>query len=274
MSWFKLWYDSTHALDTRTQGWTVSGSETFAAPEADVEEITVPGRNGTVIIPRGRWNNVERTFSVFLPQFEAGLATLKNYALQCANGYFMLEDEQSDAAGVFYMARVKSIEVDSTGPYFGTGVVNVVFDCQPQRFLLAGMRWATYAAGNVGDLILWADATNLTVWNREAEPAEMAIMVHGYGEFGWYPVGNPNALKDWEVTEYPSEYGNFVLDAMSKTVYFTESAQNAWDYVRNQGSATSDTWPVIQGGGNHGFYIARGSYTLTEIEVLPRWWRL
>ena len=44
----------------------ISGEGTFNAPTRAVEEQIVPGRNGTLIIDGGRWENIMVTYPAYI----------------------------------------------------------------------------------------------------------------------------------------------------------------------------------------------------------------
>lgn len=281
MSWFKLWYDSVSALDTRTQGWTVSGTDAFGVPEEDVEGITVPGRNGTVLLPRNRWNNVERTFSVYIPQFRTGFNDLRQYAMRCCNGYHMLEDAWNDAETEprFYMARVKSVKVESTAPYFGSGVVTVVFDCQPQRWYKSGNVWHN-AGEDYGDLISYNSGTGITTIAGMGLSCRAAIQFKGTGKVRFGINGWGSRYIDF------SAHGNstIIIDGETRSVHLP-NGNNAASSIRDwyvESYYNGEAWPV------YGFmkpdpYTSvptptdlRVSYdsSITDLQILPRWWTL
>ena len=61
MNYFTL--DNKKSLD---YGLYITGSGAFNAPERDVETVEVPGRNGNLIIDRGRFKNVVQSYKAFI----------------------------------------------------------------------------------------------------------------------------------------------------------------------------------------------------------------
>lgn len=125
-------------VDTSTFGVWLTGSGTFSAPTRDVEYISVPGRNGDLIIDNGKWNNIDVTYPANIPplvDMDSKLAGLR--AALCRHvGYVRLEDtyhpdEYRRAAFTSGLEPVPS--PDNKGADF-----NLVFSCKPQRFLKSG----------------------------------------------------------------------------------------------------------------------------------------
>ena len=44
-------------VDSRTYGMVVSNDNGFDAPERDVKEVEIPGRNGSLVLDNGRYKN-------------------------------------------------------------------------------------------------------------------------------------------------------------------------------------------------------------------------
>ena len=145
MGWFKLWAPSG-AFDSRSYG-KADCASSIVTPTADVEEIAVPGKNGTVLIPQNRWNNVDRTFSMFISLSD--WSTVVGKLQECSSGYYTLEDSWN--TGYFYMARLRSCELVNSTPALAQGTVQIVFDCQPVRWLTTGAEWTR---------LEWTDESN------------------------------------------------------------------------------------------------------------------
>lgn len=118
-------------------GVTLSGVGTFNAPERDVEYVSVPGRNGDIILDNGRYNNISVTYPVNIEtQLPAKTRALSEF-LMSHKGYFRLED--SYHPDEFRMAQFAGpIDIDSTGRHNRYGTTSLTFNCMPQRFLKSG----------------------------------------------------------------------------------------------------------------------------------------
>lgn len=118
-------------------GLVTDGADTWTKPERDRELISVPGRNGDLILDHGRWNNVDIKYNFLIKdgwqnKFEEFARWL------CAHrGYFKLEDPQRHP-DVYRMAEF----ADSIDPKLWfttrTGIFTLTFNCKPQQYLYSG----------------------------------------------------------------------------------------------------------------------------------------
>lgn len=115
----------------------LSGEGTFAAPEREVSQISVPGRNGDLIIDGGKWKNLEVTYPAYIhtdffnkfEDFRAEICKLR--------GYQRLEDTYHPDE--FRMgALTDGLAPDNFVHFYRSGHFDMTFDCKPQRFLKSG----------------------------------------------------------------------------------------------------------------------------------------
>jgi predicted phage tail component-like protein len=113
-----------------------SGDGLYRLPERDVEYISVPGRNGDLVVDNGRWQNVAVTYSCFIPKnFREHYADLVSW-LASQKGYGKLEDARHPE--FYWLARMdadvdpKMVVADDSGTF------TLTFNCKPQRFLKSG----------------------------------------------------------------------------------------------------------------------------------------
>lgn len=115
----------------------ISGSGSFSAPERRVERVSVPGRNGDLIIDGGKWNNITVTYPAFIPK---GFETQFDYfrsEMSKLTGYQRLED--SYHPDEYRMAALADgIAPSRTGAFLKNGEFSLTFNCKPQRFLKSG----------------------------------------------------------------------------------------------------------------------------------------
>lgn len=123
-------------VDSSTYGVYLTGSGTFGAPERDVQYVSVPGRNGDLILDNGRWNNIEVTYPANIPSgFGNSFASFR--AAVCRKrGYQRLEDTYHPDE--FRMAAFTSGFDPELTPGNHGGEFDIVFNCKPQRFLKSG----------------------------------------------------------------------------------------------------------------------------------------
>lgn len=132
-------------VDSRTYGIIVSNDNGFDAPERDVEEIEIPGRNGTLILDNGRFKNQTLTYSCVLKSnFDTQIDAFRA-ALCALEGYQRITD--SFHPNVYRMGRIKGEIKTTPGSKYKNGKFDVVFDVKPQKFLTSGESVVSVADG-------------------------------------------------------------------------------------------------------------------------------
>lgn len=124
-----------------------SGLNIFNSPKKNIERISVPGRNGELIIEDGSYENVELEFKdCFIPRdFSQNFTNFSNY-LNRQKGYKRLE--LSWLPDEYRMATFHDGIEATMKNWDGKGKFDLTFNCKPQRFLKIGeepvvlMNWA------------------------------------------------------------------------------------------------------------------------------------
>jgi len=157
-------------IDSADFGIYIGGEGTFDAPKRDVEMISIPGRNGAFALDKGRFQNIEVTYSAFnhepdLATFSAQLEGFRN-AICSQKGYQRLTDtfhpDEYRMAAYIDGLEIKPIEYNTAATF------DIKFNCKPQRYLTSGEEAIDVDSG---DFI-----TNPTLF--EASPM---LEVEGYG---------------------------------------------------------------------------------------------
>lgn len=117
----------------------IQSEPTYNFPSKDVTTEHIPGRNGDLIIDNKCWQNTERSYSL-VSVFRPGTNFITNAEklikfLSEKKGYQRLEDTYDPS--VFRMAEFKS-NGSLTNYYDKATVLNVTFNCKPQRYLKDG----------------------------------------------------------------------------------------------------------------------------------------
>ena len=128
-----LIFDGINSAD---YGVILSGGGTYATPERDVTVVSVPGRNGDVILDNGRYNNIQIVYTAGISKgFETKFLPFIG-ALKAVKGYAKLFDSYHPEE--FRLASFRSELVPEVGTIMRSGKFELVFDCMPQRFLKSG----------------------------------------------------------------------------------------------------------------------------------------
>ena len=234
-----LTFDSQNSL---TYGVYITGEGVFNAPERAMERVSIPGRNGDLILDYGRYENIEVTYPAGV--FGADETTFATKIMQFRNvltsryTYKRLTDTYH--TDEFRLAVFRGgLEVDPVQKT-RAGEFDIVFDCKPQRFLTSGESTTTFTADG-------------TISNPTAYPSRPLITVTGNGTL----VVNG-------VSMVIGGSSNTVIDCELMECYDGANSKNG-DVVM-----TPNQFPVLDSGSNT-IDLSTG---ITKVEIVPRWWRL
>lgn len=218
----------------------ISGEGTFNGTARNVSQIEIPGRNGSLILDNGRYNNIDLTYPAFITRdFAANFAALRSFLLSRTSYRRLADDYHSEE---FRLARYKGGVSPKMTQYNREGSFDLVFDCKPQRFLLSGETAQTFTTDG--------SITNPTLF--ESRPL---IRVYGSGALG---VG------DDTVTIAAHNYTYIDLDCDIQDAFFGSTNCNSLITL------SGDSFPGLHAGAN-GITLGTG---ITQVEITPRWWRL
>lgn len=158
-------------VNSADYGIYITGEAVFNAPKRAVETVSVPGRNGDIIIDQGHWENIEvtypaGTFGMSETEFRTALSDFRN-AIISQLGYQRLSDTYHPdeyRMGTY----VEGLEVD-TKSHNKAGQFNLVFNCKPQRWLTEGETAVTVESGD-------------TLTNPTQYAASPFLTAYGYGD--------------------------------------------------------------------------------------------
>lgn len=178
----KLYYGT---VDSSEYGVYIGGEGTFNSPKRAVNLVTIPGRNGSIAVDQGYWENIEVTYPAFVkaPDLETlaeNLAEFRN-ALVSQIGYNKLTDtiHGSEYRMAIYTDGLEFEPIgDSTTVQF-----DLKFNCKPQRWLEDGEITLSPASGGV-------------LPNPTQYDASPLLAVEGYGNisFNGYTIALENAV--------------------------------------------------------------------------------
>lgn len=232
----------------------LSGKEVLAAPEPDISEWEIPGRDGTVPRYNGRMKNVNIVYHGLLRFFKPWEMTryagdLKNWLLRSPGKYLRLEDTYD--LDHYREAYIKTPpEFDAS--WRSIAKVDVTFSCKPYRYLKSG---DDPIAGSAGSLALY---------NPTQHKALPQIMIALGGQFSGGDIKiSTSAGYSETLSGVPRSYAGLgvLIDSENKTVsaYFTgdhiPSAELAWFPEL----APGETMLTVTGSG------------LSQVTVTPRW---
>ena len=145
-------------------GLIISGKDIYSAPVPDVSFVSVPGRNGDVLIDNNRFNNVTVSYDVAFRNVKSRAAAIKLWL--CRAGYFFLTDTYQPA--YFRLAAFSSnLKIDEL--IENVGQAQISFNCKPFMYSFAGRDTITLTEPG-------------TVTNPEAFAALPYIKITGGGD--------------------------------------------------------------------------------------------
>jgi phage-related protein len=251
-------------------GITVEGYTSVTIPERDVEAVSVPGRNGDLLIDRGAYKNYDQAYTCHWridndrnddTRWWMGNAS-RNSRLSWwlgKSGYYRLTDSLFPEH--YRLAHAsKAIRLDNRMNVLGRG--EIVFNCKPQWYRVEGEE--PYSMN------MWSDTT-ITINNPTKNEALPIIRLSVDPGEDFVLTINGNSIK--VDPDAASDDGN-LNDSGFLTIEIDSETQNAI---------------AIDGGGNRNKYVTvpgefptlvPGENTVTAsgtygyINIYPRWWDL
>ena len=219
------------------------GSESFTAPERDVEAVTILGRNGDLLLDKGRWKNQDIKYTLFFNKREE-FEEYKNRLLS-KPGIQRLED--SHHMGEYRLASINgAIEPKVAGFDNEYCSLELTFNAKPQRFLTSGEEKIS--------------ASVRTINNPTNYDALPLITISGNGSNSGSIYINGVEI----VVATQSAYPNMYIDCESQNAYYNSSIDANSDIV-----LSNDVF----------FTLKPGNNTITSglsgnVYITPRWWRV
>lgn len=233
-----LTFDGENSLD---YGIYISGEGVYDAPRRAVEMVTIPGRNGTLAIDQGRFENIDvkyaaGAFGSTQAEYAGRMRAFRNM-LASRHDYVRLEDDYHPdefRLGLYKSGlEVKTVSMSRAGEF------DIIFDCKPQRFLKSGENvYTRTASGSINNPTLF-----------EARPL---LVVTGTGNL------TVNGVQI-AISATPT-----TIDCEAMEAYNGTTSRNS-DIV-----LTPNKFPILKPGNNT---ITLGS-GITKVEITPRWWRI
>ena len=166
-------------INTKDFGVVVEGYGNYTAPKRAVEMVTVPGRNGSIAIDQGRYEDGEASFTVVIRgktqyEFAKKVSDFRNAIISQLGFQRLTEDYQPDE----YRLAMYSGGLEDDPEFIGrAGKFDVKFVCKPQRYLLSGEDEVTIDSGD-------------TIYNPTPHASSPLIAVEGPGriELGDQPI--------------------------------------------------------------------------------------
>ena len=222
-----------------TYGVFISGVGTYGAPARSITEEVIPGRNGTLIIDNGRFDNIEVTYPAFiLENFASNIAQARAF-LASKTGYVKISDTYHP--NEYRLGNYAAgLEIKTSGNGNKHGQFNLIFNCKPQRFLTSG---------------------------------DTAVVVADEGV-----IANPTIFPSKPLIKV-TDTGTVTLGGVTMTITGTQDityidcdlmdCYNGSTNLNSKVTLSGDEFPELAPGNNTLTYDGP-----TAVEITPRWWTL
>lgn len=225
--------------DSRDFGVFIARDGVYNAPKKVFKAVSVPGRNGDLIISQNRMENISLTYPACIYSgFDTNLTGLKN-ALLSGDGYVRIADSyHPDEYRLGYYENALSVVPTVLGD---GGTFSVVFNCKPQRFLTSGETQTEFTASG-------------TITNPTLFSSKPLIRVYGYGTV---TIGHDSIT-------VASGYSYVDIDSDTQDCYY--GIVNANSKV----TLVSNNFPELPPG-DTGISF---SGNVTNVVITPRWYQV
>ena len=192
-------------INSLNYGIYITGEGVYNAPQRMVDTVSVPGRNGDIIIDQGKYDNVTvvyqaGTFGNDQADFRDKISAFRN-AILSQLGYQRLTDTYHPDE--YRMAMYSSGLEVSPAHYSDAGEFELTFYCKPQRFLTSGETAVAVANnGTVTNPTKYASSPLLEVWGYGS------LTVNGYSitinneTYGHVLLANPTHFNNGGVIDF------------------------------------------------------------------------
>lgn len=232
-------YDGVSSTD---YGIVVSEAPSFDKPQRKSSVFNVPGRNGSVLFQEDAYNDVTRSYNVFLTDnARNNLNEVVNRFtdwLYSVRGYQRLED--SFEPDIFRLAYFSGGQ-NFSNEMMQAGEATLQFTCRPERFFKSGEQEIEISNGDK-----LVNATNYT--------AKPLIYIEASNETVTVSIG-----------------GKSIVANVDDYIYIDSERMNAYrTAAENMNSEVSGTFPTIAPGEN-GIGITG---TVTKVTIIPRYFTI
>ena len=265
-----LTYDG---VDSRDFGVFISGEGAFDAPARRGEMISIPGRNGSLFIDEGVFENITVEYPAFIGTgyeaiFRQKLGNFRS-ALTSRGNYKRLTDTYHPDEFRLGVYR-EGLEVDPE-VITRAGEFTLKFDCKPQRYLVSGEDPIVLTSGALitNPTLFYAKPLLKAIGNGTVRIEPYEFIVSGNDGEIWIDseimesyrlVHTLYDLTDEELTVIQDENGVDIEVSKEATPEAMEAFIEFVNYV----------YPQIKPG-DVPVWISSG---IEELTIIPRWWRL
>lgn len=237
-------------------GIVVENPPAYAMPKRRVESLSVPGRNGNILIDEGVYDNVKRDYNIaagdIWEEKFTEIAQSMSQWLHSADGYYARLEDSYEPEYYRLATYLDEVEIDNIMQQAGRATIS--FDCKPQRYLKSGDVFRKFTFMNASDI--------KNIVNNTLYVSSPIIKVKSTASFVTILTGTLYINNiSYEITNAPCT--ELIIDSEVQDIYDSNGV-NMNQYVN------LSEFPSFKPGINT---IACNNMFLYA-EVKPRWWVL
>lgn len=251
-------YFRYNGIDSLSEDVYILNKQSYNKPQKDLSIISVPGRDGSLIIDNGGYNNVSLTLGLRMvaPQVSNDKVTSFNYAysriskwLKPTAEYLIYTDSYDPD---YYRRAAVNSAISLTQKHYDIADFSVTFECKPYRY-----RWD-------GDEVITLDssiANSFTITNPESYSALPIIKVFTDVEYDSQAERLHSFILNGSQYTIKQINGNCTIDSEMMNVYKGLANKNR-DYQQS-------SFPKLVQGANTFAFVSGGN--VSKIQITPRW---
>ena len=246
-------------LNSASFGLYISSGGEYDLPQRDYTEQKIPGRNGSLIIDNGRYNNVEVSYGLllFAPRGEfAEKMVAADSFLYRSNDYIKITDDYQP--NYYRMGIPKGNLTWKISANNTVAEAKIKFLCKPQRYLTRGDVPKTFTATDIQDV------SKNKIVNPTAFPSKPFLHIEGTGS-GTVTIGDTTAGAENFYTLSITNISEFMdIDCEVRHAY--KGSTNCNDCI----VASNADYFLVQ----PGWQPISFTGDITSVSITGRWWTL
>lgn len=233
-----------NGISSATMGLRIQSKTIYSAPKYDTTSLTIPGRDGELHQPSGRFPNASVSYTCFVParsisELGEKLTAIKAWLYTQPGRYHILSDTYDTQ---FFRKAVFNNKLDIGEECNRIGVFTLNFSCYPFRY------------SNLGQ-VKQLHTSTFTLINPYPFNAKPYIKVSGKGS-GNLTIQSAESNKTWRFSSL-----NGYTEADSEQMNFYHGEQSKNDTV------VGDGFPILYPGEN----VLSFDGDIESVEIVPRW---
>ena len=234
-------YNGTKSSDL---GVFIQSKNIYSSPKYDASLISIPGRNGDLISPGGRFGNASVSYTCFvsaktIEELSDKMTAVKAWLYKEPGEYHDLSDSYDTK---FKRSAFFNSKLDIADEAKKIGTFTVTFSCMPQRYLIES-------------LTIEAHTTSFSVSNPYPLNAKPYIKISGSGNVS-FAIQSGGTNRIWNIKDVDG-----YIECDSELMNFYKGTTPKNDTVTGTG------FPTFLPGNNT---VSFGG-GITSVDIIPRW---